>query len=424
MSLQNVTLFYVLLSLYQIERFPVCIRQSINLFTIFVLTRLYIRNVNLILDIMKIKNVLMSVSAVAVMASCTGKVSDVTEIKGTVVPEGIDEVEVVVGTVVDTLVPVTDGKFSITVPADPSVMAVISAADYGVSFISDGTPLEIVLDEKPVVKSKYPGISIQERFNKFNADEEAFRERFDAERMKIMSDTLLTDDQKQEAFMEYYESFAVEYRNHNIQEVQANSDNFVALLALQNLVGECDDEQMSSLLNGLSPALQEHKFVQVVKGVIEARMSTAPGQMFKDFTVNTVVGQTRSIPPQPKYAEVKLSDYVGKGKYILLDFWAPWCGPCKKEMPNIKKIYEKYAGKDFDVVSIAVWERQPVDVTISTAAELGMNWNLINNAGGEPAALYGVEAIPHLILFGPDGTILKRGFYGLEGMEEAISEYL
>ena len=92
-------------------------------------------------------------------------------------------------------------------------------------------------------------------------------------------------------------------------------------------------------------------------------------------------------------------------------------------MPNIKAVYDKYHGDKFDVVSIAVWEREPVEVTIETAEKLNMTWNQINNGGREPAQLYGVEGIPHLILFGPDGTILKRGFQGAE-IEKVVSEYL
>lgn len=372
---------------------------------------------------MNIRSILFAMSGAVLMASCAGKVSDVTELRGTVVPEGIDEVTVVVGTALDTLVPVTDGKFAVAVPVDLTALAVVTAAEYSVNFISDGTPLDVVLDENPKVTSKYPKVSVQERLNAFNAAEAAYVEEIGAERKRIMADSLLTDEQKQTAFMEYYESFIQKYNAHNIRTVQDNSDNFIALYGLQNLHGECEDEEMAAFIDALAPALKEHRYVKALQEAVQARLETAPGTMFKDFTVNTVVGQTRSIPPQPKYAEVSLSDYVGKGKYILLDFWAPWCGPCKREMPNIKKIYEKYAGKDFDVVSIAVWERQPVDVTISTASELGMDWHQINNAGGEPAAIYGVEAIPHLILFGPDGTILKRGFHGA-GIEEVVSSYL
>ena len=114
---------------------------------------------------------------------------------------------------------------------------------------------------------------------------------------------------------------------------------------------------------------------------------------------------------------------VNADRKVLLDFWAPWCGPCKREIPNIKAVYDKYHGDKFDVLSIAVWERQPVEVTIETAQRLGMDWNQINNAKTEPAELYGVEGIPHLILFGPDGTILKRGFHGAE-IEEIVSSYI
>lgn len=375
-------------------------------------------------DIMKIRSFVSAILGVALVASCTGKVSEVTEITGVVVPEGIDEVAVVVGTAVDTLVPVTDGKFSITVPTDLTVMAVVAAGECNANFIADGTPLEVVLDAESVVTSKYPKVSVQEKLNVFDATDKAYGEEFSAERQSIMADTLLTDEQKQAKYMESYESFVDKYVDYNVQVAQENTDNFIALFALRNLNGSCDDEQMKELLAALAPALQDHSFVKGLQESIDARLATAPGQMFKDFTVNTVVGQTRSIPPQPKYAEVKLSDYVGKGKYVLLDFWAPWCGPCRREMPNIKTVYEKYADKGLEVVSIAVWERQPVEVTINTAAQLGMTWPQINNAGSEPAALYGVESIPHLILFGPDGTILKRGFHGLDGIEAAVAEYL
>ena len=358
------------------------------------------------------------------MASCTGKVSDVTEITGTVASEDITDVKVVLGTVVDTLVPVTDGKFAVTVPTDMTVLGVVSAGQFAANFVADGTPLNIVLDEKPAVTSKYPKISVQERLNAFNVAETAFNDEFGAKRNEIMADTVLTDEEKQAKFEEYYESFMEGYKEHNAKVYGENIDNFVALFALQNLRYEYEDAQLDSLLNLLAPALQEHKFVKSMKEAVAARVATAEGKMFTDFTVNSVVGMTRSIPPQPKYAEVKFSDYVGKGKYVLVDFWAPWCGPCKREIPNIKKVYEKYADKGLEVLSLAVWERQPVEVTINTAAELGMDWLHINNAGSVPTSIYGVEGIPHLMLIGPDGTILKRGFHGLEGIEAAVAEYI
>ena len=235
-----------------------------------------------------------------------------------------------------------------------------------------------------------------------------------------MRDSLSSDE---EAWNAYYSVFIEEYKKFNLDNAKENLDNEVAVHALLNLRGFLTDEESAGILNSLSSAMLENETVKSLKKGLDARMETAEGKMFKDFTVNSVIGHTRSIPPQPVYAEVKLSDYVGKGKYILLDFWSPWCGPCRMEMPNIKAVYDKYKGDSFDVVSIAVWEKKPVEVTIETAEKLQMTWNQINNAGREPAEIYGVEAIPHIILFGPDGTILKRGLHGA-GIEEVVSQYV
>jgi len=130
------------------------------------------------------------------------------------------------------------------------------------------------------------------------------------------------------------------------------------------------------------------------------------------------------VDPQPLKKEVKFSDYVGKGTYVLVDFWSPWCGPCRREMPNIKTVYEQYKDKGLDVLSLTVWERQPQSHTFETAAKLEMDWTVLTNCGSVPTDIYGVEGIPHLMLIGPDGTILKRGFHGLEGIQAAVEEYL
>ena len=147
---------------------------------------------------------------------------------------------------------------------------------------------------------------------------------------------------------------------------------------------------------------QDQKRVNDTTPVVE---SQAAPMMFKDFEVDGV----------------KLSDFAGKGKVLLVDFWASWCGPCKAEIPNIAAVYKKYHGKDFDVLSVAVSDKP--ENSIAAAKEHGVVWNQIINAQKIPAQVYGFKYIPYIILIGADGTILETNLRG-EAIEKAVKKAL
>ena len=238
---------------------------------------------------------------------------------------------------------------------------------------------------------------------------------------RTMMDSLATDRQAQE---EYYNAFVEEYIDFNLDAAKKNSDNDVAVQVLMNLRGLIEDDQVDAIISKMTPEMLENEKVAYLKKGLDARKATAEGNKYVDFTVEHVYGYDRSMDPQPLKKEVKFSDYVGKGTYVLVDFWSPWCGPCRREVPNIKTVYEQYKDMGLEVLSLAVWERKPQSHTIETAGELGMDWLHINNCGTVPTDIYGVEGIPHLMLIGPDGTILKRGFHGLDGIQAAVAEYI
>ena len=256
----------------------------------------------------------------------------------------------------------------------------------------------------------------EEKVQAYEAAHEAMVSEF-----QVMMDSLESDQEKAQA---YYEQFIEDYKEFNLKAAKKNPDNEVALQVLMNLYGLIDDEQMDAIISKMPQEMLENENVAYIKKGLDVRKVTAEGTMFQDFTVEHVYGYDRSMDPQPLKQEVKFSDYVGKGTYVLVDFWSPWCGPCRREIPNIQQVYAEYKDKGLQVLSLAVWERKPQSHTIETAAELGMDWLHINNCGTIPTDIYGVDGIPHLMLIGPDGTILKRGFHGLEGIQAAVAEFI
>ncbi len=194
--------------------------------------------------------------------------------------------------------------------------------------------------------------------------------------------------------------------------VKANPDNLLGAVALEDLAHVDTSAFLALYRQVVTDRVRDFYLVRKAFESIELQNRTAAGKLFTDYTV---------VGGNPDGTDVKLSDYVGKGKYILLDHWASWCGPCKAEMPYIKKTWEDFAGDRFDVVSVAVSDKR--EDTVKALEKLDMPWHQILDAQKIPSELYGVNAIPHLILFAPDGTILKRGLRG-EQIYSTVAEIL
>jgi len=211
-----------------------------------------------------------------------------------------------------------------------------------------------------------------------------------------------------------YEETVGQLVDYSKKLVKKYSDRPIAVEAIGQLQHIVEPAELEELVNKLSEENKQDESIQKIIAGLDSKKNTAEGKPFTDFTII-------QDPESPETSTVSFSDYIGKGKYILVDFWASWCGPCRREIPNIKAVYEKYAGEDFDVLSVAVWDK--LEDTKAAAEELGIVWNQIVNAQRIPTDIYGIEGIPQIILFGPDGTILKRDLRDA-AIEEEVAKYV
>lgn len=202
------------------------------------------------------------------------------------------------------------------------------------------------------------------------------------------------------------------YRN----TINDNRDNMLGAFVL-NMVAR----QFYTSADELDAIMAKVKFSGEFRALDKIRTAlyygekTKAGNMFIDFGGFSLDGKP-----------VRFSDYAGNGKYLLVDFWASWCGPCKKEMPKVIEAYNKYAGDKFVVIGVNIGDKE--ESFRAAVPELGIPYPQIfiprNSKDEDNAALlYNVETIPHLMLIAPDGTILERGMHGAE-LEELISRSL
>lgn len=229
---------------------------------------------------------------------------------------------------------------------------------------------------------------------------------------QAMGDSTLTDDQKmakQKEFSELEEAYSQAIK----EGVQKNITNPVGIMLFKQSFYENSTEDNDALLKQIPASYQNDETIVKIKDITEKQKATAAGQKFIDFEMLTPDGKP-----------VKLSDYVGKGKVVLVDFWASWCGPCRREMPNIVEAYAKYKGKNFEIVGVSL--DQDADKWKDAIKKLNITWPQMSDLKGwqnEGAQLYAVNSIPHTMLVDADGTILARGLHG-EKLQTKLEEVL
>jgi len=178
-----------------------------------------------------------------------------------------------------------------------------------------------------------------------------------------------------------------------------NIDTPVGYLLFSEIANTYEPQELIDFV-AAHPSLGKYRQMQKMLKAADNQLQTSEGKPFRDFTVS-YNGTAKS-----------LSDYVGKGQYVLVDFWASWCGPCRREMPVLKEIHNEFTPKGLKMLGVAVWDK-PAD-TEAAIKSLELPWECIIDAQTVPTDIYGITGIPCIMVFAPDGTIYSRGARGEE----------
>lgn len=354
-----------------------------------------------------------AVAALITMSACTARTQGY-KINGTVSDTTLNGKTVYLVNAADTdRVPVdsaviSNSAFSFVSSetlAEPEVMNIITGNNRGFGVIlENGKEINVTLDAMGTATDNG---GLNDKLNELskNATEKSTK-------MREVYGNLMQSGASRDSISKVINEMQNEIIGIYKQAITDNKDNILGAYLFAMTVSDYTD--IKELEADASLQKYAYKFgnhIDSHKKSLESINATSEGKMFIDFDGKNVDG-----------THAKLSDHVGKGKYVLADFWASWCVPCRREIPNLVELQNKFGGDKFMVLGVNVWDKE-ADFKKALESE-GINYaQLYASDNNDATTIYGIKGIPQIILFAPDGTILKRDLRG-EEMKQFVAEQL
>ena len=369
---------------------------------------LYTTSKNSILDMKKY----LSLAASLLMVACSQKPG--FEIQGTVADSQADGKQVYLvkygeEAPIDSAV-VTNGAFTFQGEQATPTLCVLYVGDqemrrvsagenapYTAIFTLENARLQAVLNEEA------PAVSGTPENDAFKALQDQIKG-IRAKAEPLTDQLKSADEAVKEAAMEQYEAIEAEASQALKAYIEANCDKQVAAKVFSDARYDLSDEDQEAILAKANDTFKAVRGIDKMIEHLNILKNSAVGKKFIDFEMADAEGKMH-----------KLSEFVGNGKVVLIDFWASWCPPCRADMPNLVAAYKQYKSKGFEIVGISLDSK--ADAWAKGVQDLGITWTQLSDLQGwknAGAALYGVNSIPHTILVDKDGTILCKKLHGKE----------
>jgi peroxiredoxin len=197
----------------------------------------------------------------------------------------------------------------------------------------------------------------------------------------------------------------------NKKFVQENPDSYISFNALESYAYSADYIDIAPLYNNFSDELKQSDAGKEWAKRLPKLKAVALGAIAPEFAEADTSGKV-----------ISLSSF--RGKYVLVDFWASWCGPCRRENPNVVKAFNKYKGKNFTIVGVSLDRQNGKAKWLAAIHKDGLTWTQLSDLQfwkSKEADMYGVRAIPMNFLIDPDGKIIAKSLHG-DDLEDKLAE--
>ena len=316
---------------------------------------------------------------------------------------------------------VTEGAFKMKGKAAKDAFLAVKTDDFDWNFLffNDGKPVVMDYAEKTVT-----GSDLNNKLTECdlkNTEEYAAYSGMVDEFEKVLDNTPEAEKEAKIAdFMVSYRAALDKYKDFYMNMIEENKDNLVPVAFMDRVRSLAGPDKFNELLES-GAAFAQHPYVLNIKKKIE---ESEAKQKEAEEKKQAIIGQKflDLEEADPDGNMHKLSEYVGQGKWVLVDFWASWCGPCKNEMPNVVNAYKKFHDKGFEVVGLSFdREKEP---WVKAITEWEMPWIHLSDLKywkTVASDVYNVNSIPDNLLIDPEGTVVARCLRG-EALEAKLAE--